>query len=841
MTHDLEAFAAKLKLINKEIPQLEEKLAVQLLNLAERLSRRAIGDQERNICLTICGLVWEHKNKAWDNLPSFLMQVLSRLGLIPSARMVDLNYNIENQEFSNLGSLIAQFAFESKLLECETQVIDDYFITLSTFQKRMWDLIDQKNRIGISAPTSAGKSYVLANKIVHHLHLHGGSCIYVVPTITLINQVSSDLRRLINELELNINVGQTYSEKHISKQSSNILVLTQERALSAISQGEDFFKNLELLIIDEIQNIERVANEDNDRSRDLYNLIREFEDNLTPKKIVVAGPRIKNIDEVVTELFGKEAQSINNDLPPVLNLSYSFIYQSGKVLFRQYSTISKKPKSIIVDNFPVNPLKFFNSVRYNDSSFTLLNSILNNLDPNEGNIVFAPTKASANSIAKNINGEAKLTKELNSLIEYVSNSISPNYSLVSCLKGSTCYHHANVPGFLRTVIEKAFSKNIIKNIVCTTTLMQGVNLPAKNIIARNQSLTTQSRTGAKLTPYEFANLRGRAGRLMKDFVGRAIVLDENSYEASQEGDAVQTTLFEYPEKKLSSGYGERFIESKEEIKQALLAGSKPADENSFNDLTTHIRHMVLRYGDKVFYMLEKTGITISSPEFDIVNTQLRDLAIPAHILIKNPHWDPLVLNDLFLKISSSNFKLPSSPFAHDFVDSLTEVLELVKATTPYYYNKYTKIRSDKVLRKCLIIAQDWGKEIPIRTILSWKGEPSDEDIDHTLDLLNTEITYRLPKLLHPTFSMLEQENPLLSFMEHGAYKPETRRLIEFGISRELAIKISSLLKIEGAPTQNSELSDWFVKSELVRIYETNALNHWENIQIEPHIEGVFYP
>ncbi|MBB6454872.1 replicative superfamily II helicase [Salirhabdus euzebyi] len=74
---------------------------------------------------------------------------------------------------------------------------------------------------------------------------------------------------------------------------------------------------------------------------------------------------------------------------------------------------------------------------------------------------------------------------------------------------------------------------VINKVVCTTTLMQGVNLPAKNIITRNPNLFIKAKSAGdnpKLTGYEFSNLRGRAGRLMNDFVGRSIVLDEPAFE-----------------------------------------------------------------------------------------------------------------------------------------------------------------------------------------------------------------------------------------------------------------------------------------------------------------------
>ncbi len=36
-------------------------------------------------------------------------------------------------------------------------------------------------------------------------------------------------------------------------------------------------------------------------------------------------------------------------------------------------------------------------------------------------------------------------------------------------------------------------------------------------------------SAAELSNYEMANLRGRAGRLLKDFIGRTYVLDESAF------------------------------------------------------------------------------------------------------------------------------------------------------------------------------------------------------------------------------------------------------------------------------------------------------------------------
>ncbi|PXY02659.1 hypothetical protein DF185_00765 [Marinifilum breve] len=828
LRYDLEVFAKKLNLIKSEIGKLDETVVVSLLNLAERLSRKASDDIGRNVCLTICGLIWEHREREWNNLSRFLMQIMSRIGLIPTVKMIDTKFDKESNTYSDLGSLIAQFKFKAKLEDYSVSVVENNFISLSSFQKRMWDSIEDYKRVGISAPTSAGKSYVLANKIINLLEKNSGSCVYIVPTITLINQVSSDFRKIVKDLDLkNYNISQTFAEKYVNPQAKNIFVLTQERALSAISQNSKYFSEVELLVIDEIQNIERVANEDNDRSRDLYNLIQEFENTYQPDKIVVAGPRLKNINELVRKLFGDNAKSVSNELPPVLNISYSFVQQSNGIFFRQYSVLNDKPQSIRVNNFPTDGSKFFKKVQFRQPTFDVINHILNHLGENEGNIIFSPTKATANKIAGSIaKRNHNPNQDLQSLIKYISSSIHPNYSLVNCLNNSTAYHHANVPQYIRMVVEKAFSKNVIKNIVCTTTLMQGVNLPAKNIIARNQNLSNKKQ-GAKLTPYEFANLRGRAGRLMKDFVGRAIILDENAFEDTQ------TKLYEYPEKEVSSGYGVRFKENEIEIRKTLSQGDKIVEENSFNDLSIHVRHMVLKHKKNSIERLRNTGIYLSETEYKAVRDQLKKLDVPKEIIIKNSHWDPFVLNELYL--NRKYHKLPSSPFDLHFVDKLQGVINMIKSVSPYYYSKYLGIENDRLLKKCLINAQEWCREKPINQIVKWGGVPSEEEIDKILELLNTTIVFQIPKLLYPILHFEDDENPILSFMEQGAYNYSTRRLIEYGIPRELAINLKKLFDDEKLRDEPLKFTDRYIQKKLNKAYLNNNISKWEKVQLESYM------
>jgi hypothetical protein len=634
LKHDLNVFAKSLNLIEEDIPLLEDRLAVRLINLAERISRKTTGIEYRNTALLICALVWEHRQDSWKAISSFLVQILNRLGLSPSAQMVDPEYDSNNQIHSSLGSLFSEIQTNLKIQEHEVRVGNGGTLILSSFQKEMWDLLSgQFPRVGISAPTSAGKSFVLAARLVDSLHREPKDIFYIVPTITLINQVSKDIRLLARNQQIeNLRVLQSYEPSVKERGISSIYVMTQERALSAI-RNENFGKGcLDTLIIDEVQNIERVANEGDERSKDLYNLIHILENDVNPTLAVVCGPRLKNIDSIADNLFNSSAVTLKADLPPVVNLTYSFSKNGSSVYLNQYYSENSYPQRLSIDSDKVPP-DLFGKIRYNDKIYQQIRDIISYLPDSSGTLIFSPTKNQAKNTAQEIAKVDYFNADSSDLAEYIRETVHGNYPLADCIEKGVAYHHSGVPPHIRNAVENGFSKKCVKIITCTTTLMQGVNLPAKNLIARNPYLSGK-RNGPELTPYEFANLRGRAGRLLKDFVGRAIILDENTFDESQ------IDLFEYPEKEVATGYSEKYDLFKEGILDSLSNNYEASERTrDYSDLMSHIRTTVLRYGRMASARLMKSGIEIPDDILDVVRNDIAGLHVPRKLCLDFNHWD----------------------------------------------------------------------------------------------------------------------------------------------------------------------------------------------------------
>ncbi|MFA6028326.1 MAG: DEAD/DEAH box helicase [Elusimicrobiota bacterium] len=829
LEHEMWKVATSLKFEPKDLKPLSEIEVVKLANYAEQLSRHA-GDDEKtkNLCLAICALLWEHRDTKWDGLPIVLIQAVSRIGLGPTAKMVDPNYDATNDQFSGLGSILSQYRLAANIVESEVEVAEGKSIVLSGFQKDLWNAIDKYRSVGVSAPTSAGKSFVLVNKIVSMLIESPGEVVYIVPTLSLIAQVTSDFKSTIQKFGLtNFSVFQTYSADYEKEHANTIYVLTQERALAAFSQTEKPFQNLQALVVDEIQNLERVSDSGEERAHTLYHVLQEFRTQ-RPPKIIIAGPRINNIRNLTEDLFGGQSVAISTQSSPVLNLAYAFNAEKEKVVLKQYSTIRREPIKVEIAGADV--VSKFGGKQYNEHVHRFIHHLISNLEDSAGTLIFSPTSSQALSTAKALADllpkKADRAPELKSLREYVAGLVHPDYELVKSLEKGIACHHGKLPLDVRRAIEKAFACQVIKVMTTTTTLMQGVNLPAKHIIARNPFLYLKSgKTSAHLTGYEFANLRGRAGRLMKDVVGRAIVLDETTF------DEADISLAELDQKTISHGYKEKFERNRADILDDLRHNRPQNAQLNYLDVEVYIRQMIMRYGDDATTRLYATGIEFTMGEFREIQRQLKTLHVSPEVCAANPYWDPVVLDEIWIAQSNNKFhKIPRNPFDGNLVGTILSTIAHLKEISPFYFNKHINVDHEGLRKAIAITAGKWATEKPLHEIMAERDPKNSKDIHNLLKLISDVIPFKLTRFLSPVVAIQEKGNPILSFIEMGSYKPLTRRLIEIGIGRETAIRLAERIHKAGHNQDDLLKSPGILYSAIIA--GAKNLNYWERLQVE---------
>lgn len=89
-------------------------------------------------------------------------------------------------------------------------------------------------------------------------------------------------------------------------------------------------------------------------------------------------------------------------------------------------------------------------------------------------------------------------------------------------------HHAGMIALFKQIVERLFEEGLIKCVFATETLALGINMPARSVVV--EKLEKYNGTGiVPLTPGEYTQLTGRAGRRGIDTIGNAIVVDHRDF------------------------------------------------------------------------------------------------------------------------------------------------------------------------------------------------------------------------------------------------------------------------------------------------------------------------
>lgn len=94
---------------------------------------------------------------------------------------------------------------------------------------------------------------------------------------------------------------------------------------------------------------------------------------------------------------------------------------------------------------------------------------------------------------------------------------------LQALERGIAAHHAGLLPSFKNAVEELFQKGLVKAVFATETLALGINMPARTVVL--EKLTKWNGEGhVSITPGEYTQLTGRAGRRGIDIEGNAVVL-----------------------------------------------------------------------------------------------------------------------------------------------------------------------------------------------------------------------------------------------------------------------------------------------------------------------------
>ena len=134
-------------------------------------------------------------------------------------------------------------------------------------------------------------------------------------------------------------------------------------------------------------------------------------------------------------------------------------------------------------------------------------------------------------VRRQIDGSARKQPdpELLELAKEVRTQVHKDYFLAGLLEQGIAYHIGYLPSAIRMRIEKLFKAEKITAMFCTSTLVEGVNLPADNLF-----ITSYYSGRAQMTDVDFRNLIGRVGRIQYNLSGNVFMVSDETRNNKQD-------------------------------------------------------------------------------------------------------------------------------------------------------------------------------------------------------------------------------------------------------------------------------------------------------------------
>ena len=426
-------------------------------------------------------------------------------------------------------------------------------------------------------------------------------------------------------------------------------------------------------------------------------------------------------------------------------------------------------------------------------------------------------------------------KELQDLSEFCQRSIHPKFLLVNLVKRGVAFHYGNMPTILRTEIERLFRAGKIRFLVCTSTLIEGVNLACRTIVVRGPKKGQSN----PMSPQDFWNLAGRAGRWGADFHGNIVCVDpqqENvwpqgvprrtSYRVERQTDIVLSDF-----QKIES-----YIRTRPERKTKNL--NKIIDPVA-SYVIAHYMRTGSATGSPSVQRMDKEAIAALD---DAIKHALSSVEVPEAIVSAHPSISAValqaLLNEFRAHTANPDELLPAPPESEDAVNVLKVVFSRINRTLDNVFG------NSKYQLACAIITIDWmrGKriaEIIANLIHVRRSQQKNIDaanfnyatvIRETFQRIEEVARFRAPKFLSAYVDVLRfhyqelgcahefpPELKIELFLEFGVSTTTQLSLIGIGLSRSSAIELSEFL-------ERSELTEDEVLLEL-------CTGEWEKLDL----------
>lgn len=435
-----------------------------------------MNNPENNTRLLGYRIILKYCNHFKDYRPLYSVALTN--GYVPIAKFIEQNHH-QDVEVNNGFFKEFQSSFLEQFRDRDIYLTEEQYKLNKNFHDN-----NSKN-IVVVAPTSYGKSELIVSLIKQNRK--SNICI-LVPTKSLLAQTR---RRILKSDSYQFDRKiLTHQDMYNESDKDFIAVLTQERVLRLLQKNKEL--SFDYVIIDEAH----ILLEDDVRSRLLASAIILLNARKGTTTFKYLTPFLKNEEYLNIDYtdFDLQAYSIDENI------------KSENYYYVDLTDTDSKLK--LYDQY-LDKLYTVSNKNYDDEASAIieLSGKKNIIYLNKPSDIehFAKLLASKTDIIDN----DRIYKASRDISEYVHG----NYNLIYCLRRGILYHHGSVPDNIRLYIENLFSTiDEVKYIITSSTLLQGVNIPAEKMF-----ILDYCKGRSKLSHSQLRNLSGRVSRFSEIF------------------------------------------------------------------------------------------------------------------------------------------------------------------------------------------------------------------------------------------------------------------------------------------------------------------------------------
>ncbi|MFE3000433.1 DEAD/DEAH box helicase [Nocardia sp. NPDC059246] len=408
---------------------------------------------------------------------------------------------------------------------------------LDPFQRQSCEALEGGHSVLVCAPTGAGKT-VVGEFAVHLALAAGGKCFYTTPIKALSNQKFADLTERYGRDEVGLLTG----DQSINPNAS-VVVMTTEVLRNMLYASSDALRGLSYVVMDEVHYLA-------DRFRGA--VWEEVILHLPPEvRLVSLSATVSNAEE-----FGAWMETVRGDTAVVVDETRPVpLWQHVMVGRRMFDLFDPKSSDakVIVDGDLQRYIKHREAVDRMDNwavpgrgrggprrSFRPMPrpEVIARLD-DEGllpAITFIFSRAGCDgALAQCVRSRLDLSREddreeIDAIIEKHTGDLPRSdlevlgyWEWREALHRGFAAHHAGMLPAFRHTVEELFVHGLVRAVFATETLALGINMPARTVVLE-RLVKFNGESHAELTPGEYTQLTGRAGRRGIDVEGHAVVL-----------------------------------------------------------------------------------------------------------------------------------------------------------------------------------------------------------------------------------------------------------------------------------------------------------------------------